>query len=69
MGKAYILLAELVAFVLKSGIKAIPQSAQTAFWPNDLILVVLSQKSGMFALMDNFLVLNKFATYALLWWK
>ena len=28
MGKAYILLAALVAFVLKSGIEAIPQNAQ-----------------------------------------
>ena len=71
LGKAYILLATLVAFVLMSGMEAIPQNAQMPklYFGQMINLGRIVPKNGMFALMDNFVVLDKFATYASLWRK
>ena len=71
LGKAYILLATLVAFVLKSGMEAISQNAQKPklYFGRMINLGRIVPKNGMFALMDNFVVLDKFATYASLWRK
>ena len=71
LGKAYILLATLIAFVLKSGMEAISQNAQMPklYFGRMINLGRIVPKNGMFALMDNFVVLDKFATYASLWRK
>ena len=58
LGKAYILFARLVAFVLKSGMEAISQNAQMPklYFGQMINLGRIVPKNGMFALMDNFLI-------------
>ena len=64
-------MATLVAFVLMSGIEAISQNAQMPklYFGRMINLGRIVAKNGMFALMDNFVVLDEFATYASLWRK